>query len=532
MEKLQQSRYEESFPAFESRNNEGLAEISDISNNVKSITSSVTSKTSNKKSKCKVVTPRIRNSSRKKNLQSSSLSTCVTVNQMDSAILHQKKTVEDFLDEANDYFIDVNTISSSNTSVSTASDASGYDSTECSTSDAVKAVTLAGYASIQSDEGICMEKMPHVVTNELIYRGDIKTEKSLHCGNSALDEFVVGGDAEDELHQLYQEDIDLEFDMDHSLEANHDHFDESAAMRTIFDDEYAYNDNHCSEDLDFVKLEKNSAKRCFSTIEADEKMLKNESRNTAPGPYYRSAVDVDLNSEINNTFGLSLMGGLVNNKEEEYMSSRRRRRLNQIVPNPRKPRSADYSCSLCSESYTLTVVDNPWWAVYSHECPKCKQNQIPRIDINAASNAIELDPNIIALYGEGVEDSGDEDENEYSDEEEEEGENIAENEQANSVNAPDEEKPFDGDGLLAKEEASKLLVLMCHARTCTGAHSSEKHAEICKSTKFLMLHIRDCKGIDIHGRDCQFPWCKPCKKMLRHLTQCYEPDSCTVCNPW
>jgi hypothetical protein len=40
--------------------------------------------------------------------------------------------------------------------------------------------------------------------------------------------------------------------------------------------------------------------------------------------------------------------------------------------------------------------------------------------------------------------------------------------------------PFDGEGLLAAEQASKLLVLMCHARSCSGAHASPKHAEICK----------------------------------------------------
>ena len=73
---------------------------------------------------------------------------------------------------------------------------------------------------------------------------------------------------------------------------------------------------------------------------------------------------------------------------------------------------------------------------------------------------------------------------------------------------------------------------MCHARTCTGAHTSEKHVEICRSTKFLMLHIRDCHGLDIHGRACKFPWCGPCRKMLRHLTRCYEPATCAVCNPW
>lgn len=47
-----------------------------------------------------------------------------------------------------------------------------------------------------------------------------------------------------------------------------------------------------------------------------------------------------------------------------------------------------------------------------------------------------------------------------------------------------------------------------------------------------MLHIRDCSGTDVHGRDCQFPWCLPCKKMLKHLTHCYDPASCMVCNPW
>jgi transcription elongation factor Elf1 len=274
-----------------------------------------------------------------------------------------------------------------------------------------------------------------------------------------------------------------------------------------------------------------------------------------------------------------------NNREEsEYMSSRRRRRLNQIVPNPRKPRTADYVCSLCGETYQVTVEANPWWAVYRHECPHCKQHMIPRIDISVATNAIELDPNVIALYGEGIDDSGEDggDDDEYSDEE---GDDDLGNKDAGAgtvmnrvektishsqdaydgdggaaggrgmqmlmmvddqitdafVNAnggvkkaavEEEEKIFDDDGLLNQEEASRLLVLMCHARGCNGMHSSTKHTEICKSTKFLMLHIRDCKGIDIHGRECLFPWCKPCKKMLKHLTQCYEPNSCAVCNPW
>lgn len=263
------------------------------------------------------------------------------------------------------------------------------------------------------------------------------------------------------------------------------------------------------------------------------------------GPYYSSAVDIDLKS--------SMLVGNVPVREEEYMSSRRRRRLNQIVPNPRKPRSADYTCSLCEEGYSLTVEANPWWAVYRHECPHCKQTMIPRIDISQANNAIELDPNVIALYGEGIDDSGDDGEDDYSYEDEDDdgmledmtttngggGSMSVDGEIDNGESglrtksiAEEEEIIFDGEGLLSKEEASRLLVLMCHARGCSGVHSSPKHTEICKSTKFLMLHIRDCKGVDIHGRECLFPWCAPCKKMLKHLSQCYEPTTCSVCNPW
>lgn len=280
----------------------------------------------------------------------------------------------------------------------------------------------------------------------------------------------------------------------------------------------------------------NPHKRTFSNVlssgqQTQQCSSQKKELHKPPGPYYSSAVDLDLKS--------SFAPGTITVREEEFMSSRRRRRLNQIVPNPRKPRQADYNCSICGEGYQCTVNDNPWWAVYKHECPHCKQLQVPRIDINLGSNAIELDPNVIALYGEGIEDSGEDgDQDDYSDEDEYEVDGIDGGEVEDGATeggdgmAPAEEKAFDGEGLLAKEEASKLLVLMCHARTCNGSHASPKHAEICKSTKFLMLHIRDCKGTDVHGRECLFPWCKPCKKMLRHLTQCYEPDTCSVCNPW
>jgi hypothetical protein len=190
----------------------------------------------------------------------------------------------------------------------------------------------------------------------------------------------------------------------------------------------------------------------------------------------------------------------------------------------------------------MAVVENPWWAVFKHECPKCHTLQVPRIDIGSASNAIELDPNVVALYGEGVGGSDDDEDGDCDEDDEDEegsprGEGAAEDGAAADAEAEKEDlrkevHPFDGEGLLAAEEASKLLVLMCHARSCAGVHSSPKHAEICKSTKFLMLHIRDCSGTDVHGRDCQFPWCLPCKKMLRHLTHCYDPNNCVVCNPW
>lgn len=49
-------------------------------------------------------------------------------------------------------------------------------------------------------------------------------------------------------------------------------------------------------------------------------------------------------------------------------------------------------------------------------------------------------------------------------------------------------------GRLTTAQASRLLVLMSHARTCPGRHAKAQHAEVCRSTKFLMLHIRDCTG--------------------------------------
>jgi hypothetical protein len=158
--------------------------------------------------------------------------------------------------------------------------------------------------------------------------------------------------------------------------------------------------------------------------------------------------------------------------------------------------------------------------------------QVPRIDINLPFNAIEKDPNVGALYGDGVDDiaigngsdyDGSEDGDDASDESDDD-----EHPEANNISKKNlEVQAFDGEGLLAREEASKLLVLMCHARSCTGRHSSPQHAEICQSTKFLMLHLRDCTS-----PECSQAWCSPCKKMIKHLTKCANPTTCSVCNPW
>jgi hypothetical protein len=185
------------------------------------------------------------------------------------------------------------------------------------------------------------------------------------------------------------------------------------------------------------------------------------------------------------------------------------------------------------------VDENPWWAIYHHECPKCHSIQIPRFDIALQNNAIESDPNVVALYGEGIDDGemdgfegytmmydDDNDDNDESctiDDMGETGEDI-------KIALLKESMPFDSEGFLAHEQASKLLILMVHARTCSGLHVSPKHAEVCQSAKFLMLHIRDCIGSDVNGQTCRFSWCGPCKKMLKHLTRCNDSKSCQICN--
>ena len=294
-------------------------------------------------------------------------------------------------------------------------------------------------------------------------------------------------------------------------------------------DMYLYDLCLGQEDLDLGAIEAKVmfSGDCFDDADvlqestADASTLVQQSNDEPPSRAGTNKNVVDSHSSSatsDNNANISMRVG-----SDEYISPRRRRRLNQIVPNPRNPRSVEYQCSCCSSNYPMSVQDNPWWAIYIQECPNCKSNQVPRFDINVTNNAIELDPNIVALYGEGVDDDDDcalDDDDDEDEEEDDVGGNQA------------EEECFGVEGCLDHDEASKLLVLMCHARTCTGIHVSQKHADVCKSTKFLMLHIRDCNGIDIYGNNCKFPWCMPCKKMLQHLTKCPEPAKCAICNPF
>lgn len=177
-----------------------------------------------------------------------------------------------------------------------------------------------------------------------------------------------------------------------------------------------------------------------------------------------------------------------------------------------KPRTVDYQCGLCSEVYKSTTALNPWVALEQQECPKCKKIQIPRIDITMPSNIMDYHPALLAE--EGDDDSDDEGC----------GDDLTREEEEQELD------DFEEEGAMAAHQAARLMVLMGHARTCPGLHKSPEHAEVCRATKFLMLHIRDCDGKTLDGDSCSYPWCKAGKLLLNHLVRCYEPDKCACCS--
>ena len=85
---------------------------------------------------------------------------------------------------------------------------------------------------------------------------------------------------------------------------------------------------------------------------------------------------------------------------------------------------------------------------------------------------------------------------------------------------------------LEDDDASRLLLLMAHASTCSGHHRLEKQREVCRSIRWMMMHVRDCPGTTLTFDVCPFPWCRKVKHLMYHLVSCMEGDKCKICaNP-
>jgi len=234
------------------------------------------------------------------------------------------------------------------------------------------------------------------------------------------------------------------------------------------------------------------------------------------------------------------------------------------------PRVVEYICSQCSEAYSSTCDFNPWWALAQHKCPKCQKTQIPRIDITSPANVIEYHPALLSHLEDGgrggggpipansaqtvtpsmpivsqipdgansVNSESDSDLSELSDDNISIGSlKAAELESELQSMTPAERaehetfgKEYEGP-VLSEEHAAKLLILMGHASTCPCHHKSEKHKDVCRSTKYMMLHVRDCPGTTSACDVCPFPWCRKVKHLLYHLVSCTEPDQCAICSP-
>ncbi len=194
-------------------------------------------------------------------------------------------------------------------------------------------------------------------------------------------------------------------------------------------------------------------------------------------------------------------------KEQQSSNSATRRVSKQVpgnlraVASPRKgPRTVEYICALCNETYKSTCECNPWWSLSSHECSKCGKTQIPRLDISAPANAIEYHPALLAHAA--TDDSGKNSKNvvsvssipkhysrpthdigtakpgtidlnasdgELSSSDSDESE-LEEN-MSPSAQAENEDfgKNYSGPKF-TDYDASRLLVLMAHASTCPGRY--------------------------------------------------------------
>lgn len=232
----------------------------------------------------------------------------------------------------------------------------------------------------------------------------------------------------------------------------------------------------------------------------------------------------------------------------------------------RGPRHVEYMCALCNEIYSSTCDYNPWWALAQQECPKCHKTQIPRVDISAPANAIEYHPALLAH----AEDNGgggqsapapSESETVVSaqlsdsppDDNQSLGSDVSSGLEDGSSDDEEDSLDIDSDGddsvistpadqaeneefgeqyvgpKLEENDAARLLVLMSHATTCLGQHRNQKQDDVCRSTRWMMLHVRDCPGTTSMLDVCPFPWCRKVKHLLYHLVSCTDWDKCKIC---
>jgi len=251
----------------------------------------------------------------------------------------------------------------------------------------------------------------------------------------------------------------------------------------------------------------------------------------------------------------------------------------------------EYLCGICNETYNSKCDYNPWWALQSHECPKCGKAQVPRLDISSPPNAIEYHPALLAhiIVEDNNNASGGNNNNNAagkiglasSSAAINNNNRISHNSTQHSAYQPstassimqinkgggpagyngdvidfDDVSLSDSDDSEYEEnmlpaaraenedfghdysgprytdyDASRLLVLMNHASTCPGRHKDAKTRDVCQSTKLLMLHTRDCPGTTSLYDICPFPWCRKTKHLLYHLISCRESETCKICSP-
>ncbi|KAL3791065.1 hypothetical protein ACHAWO_013018 [Cyclotella atomus] len=241
------------------------------------------------------------------------------------------------------------------------------------------------------------------------------------------------------------------------------------------------------------------------------------------------------------------------------------------------PRAVEYVCAVCNETYMSSSEFNPWWSLSNHECPKCGKIQVPKLDISVPANEIDYHPALLSQEDTGkparpreagphitqtvkyihrpsthakksfsLSDS----EVSFTDESDGEGtggkyDESSEEEETNYDNDMDsvtredraekEEFGHDFEGeTLTEDQSKRLLVLIEHASICPGRHRSAKHRNVCHSTKYMMLHVRDCSGLLSNGDVCPFPWCRKTKHLLYHLVSCKQKENggkCSICSP-